>query len=148
MATSPTDYATAADVKLIAPEFEDVDDSWIDLWIQCAQEKLSPRRFGRLLCKCSALWVAHFLAVSPQTPDDSGGIATESDENGVLTAEADGPASRSFGLLAVAEDADGTGYGSTKYGRMFMVLRRCVRGTGSGVVARDDVSLTTSCGDC
>lgn len=111
----------------VAPELNGVPGATIDLWLDVTREFIGLTRWRRRASFGHALLAAHFMS-AVHGEDGEGGL-----EAGPLMAEANGPASRSFGSIGQLTDAE---LESTSYGRAFVALRRIVRGQGSAVVAR------------
>lgn len=119
----------------VAPDFNGVTDDQLAVWTIIAAHNVEPNRWRNLASEGHALLTAHYLATAPGLGLSDGGL-DEGEAMGPLSAEADGPASRSFGQFSgeslAAEDAL---LATTPYGRAFLQLRRVVRGFGTVSVA-------------
>lgn len=119
----------------VAPELNDATDDQVEVWSEVAALTCYPSRWRSLTSSAHALLTAHYLATAPGLglAEDGGDLAEVA---GPLTAEADGPASRSFGAAAGSEALPATDalLATTAYGRAFLQLRRAQRGFGAFVV--------------
>jgi hypothetical protein len=114
-----------------------VSDADLETWSEVAALTVARQRYRGLTMRAHALLTAHYLATVPGLGLAVGdGAAVE--ELGPLSAEADGPSSRSFGTtVAAAASTDPTdaALARTSYGQAFLALRRAVRGFTSACVA-------------
>ena len=118
-------------IRLVAPEFENISDTDLQIWIELAKPYVSKKKFGEFYNQAVAYLVCHRMTVA--------GLAdtSENGEMGMLTALATstygigsisaGSSSISFtnGGAAGMVDAD-TEYTRTKYGIQFITIRRLV----------------------
>lgn len=121
-------------IRLVAPEFENVDDDALDMWIELAKPFVSKEKFGKFYEQAVAYLVCHRMTVA--------GLAEASDGNselGMLTTLSTstygigsisaGSSSISFtnggGGGAGTIDAD-TELSRTKYGMQYITIRRLV----------------------
>lgn len=114
----------------VAPALNAVSDADLETWSEVAALVVARQRWGGLTMRAHALLTAHFLAVTPGLGLGPGG-GDIGDALGPLSAEADGPSSRSFGaLVAAASSSDPTEamLARTSYGQAFLMLRRPTRG--------------------
>jgi len=120
----------------VAPELNAATDDQVALWADVAAQVCAPQRYRGSCSQAHALLTAHLLRLAPGLGLGPGG-GDFGEEAGPLTAEADGPASRSFGAVVSGEAAawDDAVLATTAYGRMFLMLRRSVRGFTSVCVA-------------
>jgi hypothetical protein len=125
----PQRLATVAEVLAVACEFSETPEPVVQMWMEIAADMIGVSRWGDRASRGHALLSAHLLAVNVG-PDGLGGI-----EAGPLTAEADGPASRSFAAPPITDASIET----TNYGRTYMALRRTVTGRGTGIVINRNV---------
>lgn len=134
----PKRYATAEDLigpdsgptdppAGIAREFRDLDADIIDRWLVFARQWIGLQRWGARTSDAHALLTAHFLTIAVGPSDDGGA------EIGPLSGDSLGPASRSF---ATAIDMTDEALSTSTYGRLFLAMRKVIRGRGSGVIAR------------
>lgn len=112
----------------VAPALNGLTDDQIAPWLDIAAELIGLKRWGTRASHGHALATAHFLEAN--LGDDGLGPGAEA---GPLSAEAVGPASRSFSSGGSFSDPD---FSTTSYGRAFVLLRRVVRGRGSAVAVR------------
>lgn len=119
----------------VAPELNAATDAQITVWSNVAANLCNPARWRTLCSDAHALLTAHYLATAPGLGLGEGGIDL-GEVAGPLTAEADGPGSRSFGAVASGEAMTGEDalLATTAYGRAFLQLRRAQRGFGAFVV--------------
>ena len=114
-----------------APELNGLPASTITLHLNLAAHMIGLVRWREQASDGHALLAAHSLTMLPGA-DGEGGL-----EAGPFMSEANGPASRSFATAsATGGSFDDASLASTPYGRMFLVLRKRVRGRGSMVPAR------------
>lgn len=119
-------YATEALVTGsagVAPQLSTIASEQVDLYLEMTKHLFALSRFGTTSDHYHALLTAHFLALSPFGEDLGFGA------KGPVTAEAHGPASRSFASAAL--DMSDDGLSSTHWGRMAKAIRARHRGRGS-----------------
>lgn len=128
--------ATRADVDEVAPELAAATDEQVAVALRVTAHLVWPPRWRLLASDAHALLAAHFLATQPGLGLGPGGGDLE-EFQGVTTAIADGPASRSFGPVVAAGAAawDDAMLATTAYGRMFLQLRKAQRGFGAFMTA-------------
>lgn len=107
-----TAYATAADVSVLAPELATLPSDTITAWLGVAQTMVGIASWGEHTTRAHALLTAHLMTLAPV---GGGGAA------GVLTSEANGPASRSFAVPTAVSDFD-----ATAYGKAYRMLARSI----------------------
>ena len=121
--------ATVSEVQEIAPGLV-ASEGQITTALRVTAPLVAPRRFLALTSEAHAARAAHWLATTPGLGLGPGG-GDLAEEAGPLTAEADGPSSRSFGAHAAeALSADDAMLATTPWGRQFLDYRRAVRGWG------------------
>ena len=111
--------------RLIAPEFEKVEDEKVNTMLGLCEPLVSKRRFGRVYNQALALLAAHRFKLVGEGVDVLGGAAGS------------GGATAGFGLASVTEGstsvsfnnanintADDSWYALTPYGLEFLNLRR------------------------
>ena len=114
--TCKTCDATPADVREVAsqnPEIVALTDAEIEIYLMAARAIFAD--LGDCTCMIQALAAA---SLAFDDINGQGGVIA-----GPLTAEANGPASRSFGMLVQAGTADAL-WASNPYGKRVIVLRR------------------------
>lgn len=120
----------AGDPGGVAPLLNPLDDEHFDTWLPIAAEHIGLQRWGNRASYGHALLTAHYLQALV------GPAGTGGKEAGPLMAEANGPASRSFGNSGAGDAED---FSTTPYGRAFIALRKVVSGRGFAVVANSCV---------
>lgn len=120
-------YATRADLIELCPELASLAPTLVDPYLLVGQGLIGLSRWGERASQGHAFLTAHLLVTTTSAAAAAAGVGGA----GQLTAEANGPASRSF---AAAEPTDSE-LGSTGYGRAYMLLRRAVLGRGTAIVA-------------
>ena len=108
--------ATKADVVAIAPELSAVTDDRLAVFLAHSELLTSFSAFGTRATLAQALLVAHLLTLFPA--DGSGGGVGR----GAVTSETVGSVSRSY--AAPAGGASSLDLEATRYGRMYLALRR------------------------
>lgn len=121
----PQSYVEYAKLITLAPEFADLDQPFVDEWIIFTQQMVSLTFWGECAEAAHFLVTGHFLETLPEGGLDGAGTGAET---GPLTAEANGPASRSFASLAKGGES---GWASSSYGRKYELLQTKVRPLGS-----------------
>lgn len=112
---------TAADVKAFAPEFTDVSDANVNLWIGWADGAISLAVYGLDTDQGRLLWVCHGLSRTANGAGITGGAVTK-DQVGPATRENAAP----VGLMAQ------NAWGTSGYGQMLIALAR--RKTAGGAI--------------
>ena len=123
MAAATRDDVIAAALPADRAAIEDLDETILGQFIDAAALVVTSA-WGALQSNAHALLVLHYLA-----PFIDGGTTS----SGVVTSEANGPASRSFAapkLDALPSEGE---FVSTYYGRRFNLLRRIARGSILGI---------------
>ena len=120
-------YATAQEV-LDLPGISDPEATEaVELWLPITQHMISLCAWGERASDGHRLLTAHFVLTTAGTAGD-GNVQPD----GIVSAQANGPASRSFAVAAPPpDDAE---LSTTSYGRAFLALRRVVAGRGRAVV--------------
>lgn len=120
-------YATVQEV-LDLPGISDPEATdAVTLWLPITQHMISLCAWGERASDGHRLLTAHYV-LATAGPTGSGVASPD----GIVSAEANGPASRSFAVAAPpAEDAD---LASTSFGRAYIALRKTVAGRGRAVV--------------
>lgn len=116
----------------VARELNGVPDSVFETWLEYAADHIGVKRWKERASRGHALLTAHAITIVTGPNGDDPEF-----EAGPLMGEANGPASRSFGaVLPTFSDGE---LASTNYGRLYLALRRTVRGRGSALVARTGI---------
>ena len=119
-------YATEALVtgaSGVAPQLATIASAQVGLYLDLTKHLFDLGRFGDTSDHYHALLTAHFLAMSPYGEDLGFGA------KGPVSAEAHGPASRSYAVGAL--DMSDDGLSATHWGRMAKAIRARIRGRGS-----------------
>lgn len=116
----------------VAPELNGVPDSTFDTWLRIAGRFVGVARWKEAASDGHALLTAHAITIMTGPNGDDPEF-----EAGPLMAEANGPASRSFG--GAAPEFSDAELATTQYGRLYLSLRRTVRGRGTAFVARTGI---------
>lgn len=123
----------------MAPQFASVSAEDLATWSEVAALIVARSRFRGLTMRAHALLTAHFLATTPGLGlGPGGGDEAAEAALGPLSAEADGPSSRSFGaVVSAGSSADPTdaALARSPWGLAFLALRRAARGFGTACVA-------------
>ena len=126
-------YATTADVIALFPALAAGDAgvlAAIGEWLTATQPLISLTVWGVLASQGHACLAAHNAAVAGAfvlVPGAPG-------ENGIVTSEANGPASRSFGVWMGWGPDEGL-YSSSPYGRKYIEFRRQIVGRGVALIS-------------
>lgn len=123
--------ATVADVRAQAPGLALATDEQILTALEVTAPLVYVARHRHLASLAHAQLAAHWLATTPGLGLDGDGFDTP-EYAGPVTAEADGPTSRSHGAVASSEAlaAEDALLATTPYGRKFLAYRAAVRGWG------------------
>lgn len=124
-------FATAAEVvgaTGIAPGLAVLDPSLVDAWLLVAQAYIGLQAWGSVASTGHALLTAHFLVLQPEAAAVGVG-----EQNVVVTAESNGPSSRSFAVPSY--EAGEAAFAGTMYGQQFIELRRAVLAASFGASA-------------
>lgn len=125
--------ATAADVAALSPELgafvaDAANAGAVALALDLATSIVGASRFDGDTDLARTLLAAHVL-----TSTQSALLAGPQAGGGAVSAMALGPASVSFAAAAGSTDAE---LASTTWGRLYIALRRKIRGRGSSILAR------------
>lgn len=135
-------YATIAEVReRLGPAFTDppITDAVVQLYLDDTACFIDPAVWGHCASQAHAYAAAHCVAMSP----DAATIPTPPGWGVLETANANGPASRSFG---VPDPPPGAGpWWLTGWGRKFLEYRTVRHGKGSAVLARTSRTLARVC---
>lgn len=116
-------YATDDEILALAPELAGVAEALRDAWREYAECLVGLSFWGAKASRAHALYTAHYITVAPDGgPDGAGGVFA-----GPITAEANGPASRSYAAPAVGTTPGDAELAGSVYGLALIKLRRTVR---------------------
>ena len=126
-------YATTQEV-LDLPGIVDPDATvTINLWLPITQLMIALCTWGRYSSDAHRFLTAHFLLSTAGPAGD--GVITPGAMAAVVSAEANGPASRSFAVSTATPLPSDGDLAATQYGRAYLQLRRIIAGRGSVVVS-------------
>lgn len=115
----------AAIFRLIAPEFETVDDDDVTQWIGLCKPLVSKKKFGGLYEQALALLAAHRMKLSGNyEPEETAAIQSIAN-SGRVASYTEGQVSISFNNSTGNGDSDAV-YELTSYGQQFVNLRRSI----------------------
>jgi hypothetical protein len=111
---------TVNDFKNRFPEFASVDSATITRWIDEGLRQHNVECWGAKSDDGLAYMVAHFLAAFPPGGcSDAHGFGP-----GVLTGSSEGQVSASWSPMTIPKDYTKDDFGTTKYGRRYLTLRK------------------------
>lgn len=110
---------TAASIKAKFPEFASIDNAYITEWIAHAELNHNAECWAGKSDEALCFMIAHFLAAFPQGDSESTGVGP-----GPLTAQTEGSESASWSPLTVPKAFAEDDYGTTKYGRRYLSMRK------------------------
>lgn len=130
---------TTEQFKAFFPEFCDVPDSVVTVWLDEATSYLDPASWGDCFDRACRYWTAHNLSQSQSrvaSPQQQSG-------SGAITSASAGGLSVSYAIpdFAVNGTADEIDYSKTEYGVKYLALRDNCLGAGQlcGTIAIDPV---------
>lgn len=112
-------------IRLIAPEFKDVEVGDLAKWIELVKPMVSKKRFGSLYHQALAYLVCHKLKMSGRGSSPLGELGTIGIGFAVGSVS-EGGSSISFGANQSSNLATDAELGLTAYGVQFLNLRRMV----------------------
>lgn len=134
-------YATVDEVRtVLGSNFDDpvVTDAQIQSILDDQVCLLGLVPWGDCASVGSKYAAAHCVAMSPEGQGAEGG-----GQSGLVSSEADGPASRSFAITSsVADDAF---WASTAWGLKYLEFRKAIRGKGVIVLGRTSATARPFC---
>ena len=108
------------DFIALFPMFSDLDQPFVELWLEKVKLEISSKVFGNLYSMATYYLLAHSLTVYRLT-NASGGI-----EKGAVTSESEGDFSVSYATAPMPSSSDSSNYSSTSFGREYLSLRKKV----------------------
>lgn len=110
-------------IRLIAPEFDNVPDTDLELWIEFALPFVSKKQFGKLYNQALALFICHKMKVANLGENSNDGMGTFADAVR-FSSYSEGSRSVSFnnGINGSADDE----LKLTPYGLQYIALRKMV----------------------
>lgn len=112
-------------IRLVAPEFSEVDDTVISKWVEIVKPMVSQKRFGGLYEQALAYLVCHKLKMAGNGANSLGELGTI----GIgfsIGSFSEGGTSVSFGAGQSSNLATDAELALTAYGLQFLSLRRLV----------------------
>lgn len=112
-------------IRLVAPEFSEVDDTVISKWVEIVKPMVSQKRFGKLYEQALAYLVCHKLKMAGNGANPLGELGTI----GIgfsIGSVSEGGTSVSFGAGQSSNLATDAELALTAYGLQFLSLRRLV----------------------
>lgn len=112
-------------IRLVAPEFSEVDDTVISKWVEIVKPMVSQKRFGELYEQALAYLVCHKLKMAGNGANPLGELGTI----GIgfsIGSVSEGGTSVSFGAGQSSNLATDAELALTAYGLQFLSLRRLV----------------------
>ena len=112
-------------IRLVAPEFSEVDDAAISKWMEIVKPMVSKKRFGELYEQALAYLVCHKLKMAGNGANPLGELGTI----GIgfsIGSVSEGGTSVSFGAGQSSNLATDAELALTAYGLQFLSLRRLV----------------------
>lgn len=124
-------YATVSDVVALFPALSGADETSLEAWLDATQGLISLTVWGSLASQGHACLAAHNAAVAGVFADVPGAAG----ENGPVTSEANGPASRQYAPPAFYADGTEALYSGSPYGRKYLEFRRQIIGRGIAIIS-------------
>ncbi len=119
----------ASIIRLVAPEFKDMNYEDLKIWIDLAEPYISESRFGTLYPQAIAYLVAHKMALnaSDSAQDGEAGVSIKNSMN--IASYTEGSTSISFNNSAASSGSSGGSdadaeYHMTAYGLQFLAIRK------------------------
>lgn len=125
---------TPADFKIRFPEFEEIDNTRIQFFLNDAVLEVSESAWGTLYEKGVMSLSAHLLSISQSNQEDDD---SDDGETGNITSKSIGDVSYSF-AKATSESSSDDWYLQTSYGAEYLRLKKRV---GMGIVAVSNYSV-------
>lgn len=115
-------------IRLVGTEFEEIDDSELEQWVELARPFVSKEKFGKLYEQALAFMVCHMMKMGGLGEDTLGEYGKMGAASGMagISSISDGGSSISFswpGQTAVNAEAV---YSQTTYGRQYLALLKLV----------------------
>jgi hypothetical protein len=124
-------HATVSDITALFPATAGADSAVLEAWLDATEPLISLAVWGTIASQAHACLAAHNAAVAGAFA----GVPGAPGEVGIVSAEANGPASRSFSVVSPSGSADEGLYLSTPYGRKFVEFRRQIIGRGVAIIS-------------
>lgn len=125
-------FATAALVRTLAPEFSAASTDQIDPFLRLAKNLVSVARFGDETDDAHALATAHYMKMDPGLNE---ALGTTAASVGQVASKSHGPASVTYvtSTASANESPSEAWLSASSYGQAFKVIRDRKRGRGSAV---------------
>lgn len=112
--------------RMVAPEFSEVDDSDVNIWLDLTAPLVSRKRFGKMYEQALALLTAHRMKTANVGSDESGGFDSVGGTGAAfkVASYSSGGESVSFNNSALtAKLSPDAEYSQTSYGVQYLTLR-------------------------
>lgn len=117
-------------IRILAPEFNAVDDKEILGLIDFYSDFVSKKYFGKYYEKALAFYIAHQLTLSNTVANSEDGGQDTSIIAGDITSEKEGDLQRSYGSSGTSTSAVDELLNKTYYGKMYLNLLYSLRPLG------------------
>ena len=112
-------------IRMLAPEFNEIDDSTLEKWIETVAPMVSKKQFGDLYKQALAFLVCHKLKMAGNGDNPFGDIGTIG-IGFAIGSVSEGGSSVSFGANQSSNLATDAELALTIYGLQYLQLRRSV----------------------
>lgn len=112
-------------IRLFAPEYDSIDDSTLELWIETVAPMVSKKQFGMLYKQALAYLVCHKLKMAGYGENPLGDLGTIG-VGFAVGSVSEGGSSISYGASQSSNLAEDAELALTVYGLQFLQLRRSV----------------------
>ena len=114
-------------IRLIGPEFNDMDDEKLEKWVEIVKPMVSKKQFGTLYEQALAYLVCHKMKMAGEGSSPLGEELGNINTFGfALSSVSEGGSSISFGASQNSNIAKDAEYGLTSYGMQYLNLRKLV----------------------
>lgn len=113
-------------IRLIGPEFKDVEDDELSKWIELVQPMVSKKLFGDLYEQAVAYLVCHKLKIAGKGENPLGDIGSIGSLGFSIGSVSEGGTSVSFGANQSSNLANDAELALTTYGLQFLSIRKMV----------------------
>lgn len=113
-------------IRLIGPEFKDVEDDELSKWIELVQPMVSKKLFGDLYEQAVAYLVCHKLKIAGKGENPLGDIGSIGSLGFSIGSVSEGGTSVSFGASQSSNLANDAELALTTYGLQFLSIRKMV----------------------
>ena len=113
-------------IRLIGPEFKDVEDDELSKWIELVQPMVSKKLFDDLYEQAGAYLVCHKLKIAGKGENPLGDIGSIGSLGFSIGSVSEGGTSVSFGASQSSNLANDAELALTTYGLQFLSIRKMV----------------------